>query len=734
MQDDADQAQLLRGRKALRPIATAMITGGRDQRVHVGDRIYVGGPRQRAAEAGQVREERLELLREQYVAVPGYDEMLTALDARRLLVLVGHPGSGRATTGLHLLDTVSEGKVFRLGPGTDLGDVDEQTIAEGTGTLAEITERRLPPTEAQADRLAALLQRRRGYFVLVAPPTPAVLHALGDYLLECAPPPYEALLQGLLELHRRPDDIMTVDELLRCAEAPEVREALGPTPRPAEIAGLALLLVDHMKERLTLEELRTAAAGFLSRRIAEYFADLGESVRRDVTERRLRTAALRMALAVFDDLPLHIMSTAAADLADLLVHAGGNAPTLGRPVVSETDDTVLAALDAETAEGDVTMDGVPVPSQVVRYRDRRTPAVLLTYVWQRHLPLREPVVEWLWRLSAHPQALVRNRAAQAAGLLAAADFTHTFPALIARAAEVRPPARAHDPDRDTPDDDDADDETWIGRRTFAALALDHAALDERTREVVEAQLRRWRRSDELALRWTAARCLGYGIGKRSIDRSFEELRVIGTPWELIAPDDVPGRHAAQVWDLRLVSALSAARLFANADDRHAVLRKVRDWLSHERPSVRELGQQCVVLMAGLRMSSIGSDTEVFGDQPRTQADRRRWPILLGLPNEDGRLWEPVGDILRSVLSERFAGSVLMNSIGSWWQIAEDDPATLDAFLGLVPHLVDGERDRRRLLHAVDSRRRRWADPLSPRSAERITAAIAATASREGASA
>ena len=138
---------------------------------------------------------------------------------------------------------------------------------------------------------------------------------------------------------------------------------------------------------------------FLERRIQRLALELGGSPRRDVVERGLRLAALRVALAVFDGLPQHIVTTTGADLGDRLVRtgtpeSGTSRPALSRPVAPDFDATSVATFDAELADQDITYGGVQIPSQVIHYLDRRTvPAVLLTHLWRRHQPLRLLIID-----------------------------------------------------------------------------------------------------------------------------------------------------------------------------------------------------------------------------------------------------------------------------------------------------------------------------------------------------
>lgn len=434
---------------------------------------------------------------------------------------------------------------------------------------------------------------------------------------------------------------------------------------------------------------------------------------------------------MFDGLPHHIVVTTGAELGDRLIQTRSPRLTPGRPLVADADTTLLATLDAEIVDQDILYGGVSIPAQAIRYLNRRTPSTVLTHVWQRHHQLRPPIVEWLSELGHDPQVAIRVRAAQAAGLLSAVDFSHTFPALIEREALARPPRRKpSDPDHpDESDDVDEPDETWELRRGFAAMALDQAALDDTVQTVVDAILRRWRRSTDPALRWTAARTLGFDIGLRSVEKSLDELRVIGTPQELVEVAELSPHDRAQVWDLRWITELSVARLFASGA-RHEILVQLREWLNDRRQSVRQLAQQAVVVMAELKMSAVvgrtgpGADDEIAA----RSAGRDRWPIVLGLTAEDPSLAAPVADVLRLALRSP-GGAVVLDVVSSWLDVGQSDAAALEAFIALLPLLVVTESDRHPLRYAVTSRRNRWADPLSPDVADRIDAALAAVPTR-----
>jgi hypothetical protein len=261
------------------------------------------------------------------------------------------------------------------------------------------------------------------------------------------------------------------------------------------------------------------------------------------------------------------------------------------------------------------------------------------------------------------------------------------------------------------------------RRDFAATALDQAALDDRVRPAVAEVLRRWRRSSDYPERWTAARTLGLEFGLISLAKSLNELRVIGTPLELVEWRDVPAEERAEMRELWWVAGFSIARLFAIGGG--DVLEQLAQWLHHERKSVRGLAQHAVVIMAELKMSEVREETRGEYGPLAAVTDRGRWPVALALSVENPPLTGRIAGLIRTVLGSGPAGEVLIKDIGSWWELGNTDPSVIDAFLELVPHLVVDERDRSRLDHAVDWACRRWDDPLPSDVAVRIRAETSA---------
>jgi len=396
-----------------------------------------------------------------------------------------------------------------------------------------------------------------------------------------------------------------------------------------------------------------------------------------------------------------------------------------------------------------------VPGETIAYLDDRMPSAVLRCVWQRHYPLREPVVAWLYGLAEDPRQDVRSRAAQAAGLLCAVDFTYTLNALVRPAAEASPPGK-QPPTPGAAEDDDEDDEAQDGRpnwkrvrerhqkrdkvsrrrRQFAAVAMDHAARDAQLEGLVRFMLRRWRRSDDPALRWTAACAYGYDLGARDAAAAFDELRVLGTPDELR-----PSRRKFKPEKFFLeesvfhASGEAMANMFGSGAHRE-VLAVLHEWSVDSRWSLRLLALQAVICLIPRMAATIGTP-EVAGAHVgpgRTRAsaplldaadreERARWPILIALHGRHPELQRQGAELVRFGLRSR-EQKVVLNQFEDIYFIAEDYPETaLPAVEAFLPLVITEESDRGGLLGLLHRMRDAWADPLSPDIADRLEEVI-----------
>lgn len=707
----------------------ASVTGGESQRVHIGNTYYYA-TRVAAPPPGPVPAELLETVRERYVKVSGYLDLVAALRKRRLLILGGAPATGRSFTALHLLDKLASGKVLRQDATANLCALGKDDLESGFGYLDELAEGDATFNVNQADRLAALLRQHDCYLVVVVTGDHMRSDAFTEYGLKCPPPDANQLLDQHINAQLRPTDPEDLkDKLTAVAASPSLQTALGPNPSVAETVKFAQLLLAHGRDEIPLQEVELHCSGFVKDQVIEWFGALPRATRYDVAERAMRQAGFQLALAVLNEMPRTVVTEAAEDLAGWLIRTVYPQRTPGRPLFADPEVTLLDLMRARTAERPFYYSSGSVPVSVVSFQDDRYPQTVLSQVWQQHHNLRLPLVRWLQDLARDPRSYVWECAAQAAGVLCWVDFPGTFDQLIWPAAHTEPPENLSERDA-----------AWWDYLVFAALALDQASQNEGLRTVVNGILRGWRRRGTHSERCTAAIAHGYPPVHRSVETSLEELRIIGTPQEL--DDRIPDDEATlknrdlNHRDLIWAAGRSIALLFATGAQ-HAVLTRLSHWIERRehperdgrppRESLRRLALQTVILMADLKVSAL-SERQFTGTHPDRLSfpkgfeERLKWPLLLALLDDDPSLVNAISSLLRQTLRSA-AREIVLKKLDSWMQTAQADPACATVLVNLLPNLVENESDRARLLDRVRRRRLAWADALRPDIAEQLAATL-----------
>ncbi|CAM5314981.1 hypothetical protein SCALM49S_00776 [Streptomyces californicus] len=330
--------------------------------------------------------------------------------------------------------------------------------------------------------------------------------------------------------------------------------------------------------------------------------------------------------------------------------------TPARPLFCDDPEADLALSRARSATGAVDVAGVEVTGRLVFYRGGALPAAVLAELWDRHFPVRAPVVRWLRLLADDPRPQVSMRAAVAAGELSVRDFEHGYAEL------VRPLADAPTP----------------RRRMFAAAALDQAAGHASHRKAVRKVVDDWSRFGTPSLRWTAAMALGYGRSADSMDDTLDALARIGIH------DD--GKQAA-------VASQNVVRLLTHPESA-AVLRRLAEWTAHRAEEYQDLALVTIVRLA------LTDVDEVLDDEPGTPlGDRGDWPLLVALaatrPELTGRLADLFWTALNTTRSRDVAFDALETLLRSAFR-KDGRPWTREGLAALLPALVAEEHDRRRL--------------------------------------
>ncbi|GHH13103.1 hypothetical protein [Streptomyces lanatus] len=697
-------------------------------RAHIGDNInlLLGARRPGAGmRSGPVPEEELRRLRRAHVAPEGYVRLRNALRARRLLVLGAAPGTGRTSTALSLLDEVTTAVADGTGtePAARIRRVDSdggvRQLAErldgeggqewrGAGLLLELSLDRadaLPPDEMDLDELAAALARREAFAVIVVTVGSAANPLLaGRYGMLCPPAPTEELLTTRLRerLEERAAEAREGDaplaELLARAEelagGSEVTDAVGLDDlRPAEAELLASLLAGHVLGDVSRDDLLSGCRSIAAEQAHEWFAGVDRALtaltaRPDAAERgavRSGTATLfhpvafRIALAVLGGASHSAVAAAAHLLTWELSVQSDPDHTPARPLFCDDPEADVALSRAEFTDGKVEVDGHDVPARLIYYRGSALPSAVLTELWERHFPVRAPVVRWLRLLADDPRDQVWMRAAVAAGELCVRDFDHGYTELI------RPLAEA----------------TTHRRLLFAATTLDQAAGHDSHRKAVHRLIGDWSRKGTLSQRWTAAWALGYGNAAASTDDTLDALARIGVR------DDDEGLG-------KVAASHNAVRLLARPDAAE-VLARMADWTHHKREPYQDLGLAATVRLAATTVDELlTDDPDAFLDGADSPwGDRGDWPVALALAAVRPELVEPMADLMWTAQNTARSKDVAMDSLEDLLRSVErknGDEWTRPGLAALLPALATEEHDRRRLDWLL---RRMMNDPEKP---------------------
>ncbi|MFI1480252.1 hypothetical protein [Streptomyces sp. NPDC020747] len=684
---------------------------------HFGDiNLSLESLRATAVFSGPVPEEELERLRRVYQEPAGFGDLEQALRARRLLVLVAAPGSGRTCTALVLLDQVTATapdpekpradpfapRVSRLDPRTVLSELTADNLKErgtGHGFVLEIPEGNdgtLMPAEVHLDALAAALKTWNSYAVVIVASGAATTALLsGRYGVLCPAAPTDELLASRLEEHLASLSAEAgadshADALRRATELayePDVSTALGLEElRPAEAETLADLLAGHILGRLSRDDLLAGCGGLADRQAHAWFTGLDREIGSEYSPgvpsaaAVMYPAAFRIALSVFNGSTHGIVAETAHALAWELAVSREPERAPARPLFCDDQSVALGLSRAALAEGRVLVADVPVPVRTVRFRGGALPTAVLKEVWTRHHAARAPVVRWLRSFADDPRPQVRIRAAVAAGELCVHDFEHGFEQLI------RPMATA----------------SGARRRMFAAAALDQAARHDSHRAGIQALVRAWAGAESSPLRWTAAVTLGYGHATTTVGSALDLLARIATR------DD--GEHLSVV-------SHSTVLLAAGSDDM-TVLRRVATWVQGRRRDRQDqnLGLLSVARLAATRVGDIWDDSAA-----PDLAEYQKWPLALALTvAREGRT-VPVADLLWHALRVLRSREAVGASLSAWIrQAAEEDGEEMSAGLDdLLPLLVDDSEDREQLRWLINRMVEDEDDPLPTEQARRI---------------
>lgn len=573
----------------------------------------------------------LDRIEQSYVEPDSYGDLKRALEQRQLLFIQARSGTGRTMTALRLLYAVCRQGVHKLDPEARLKSLSADELKPAHGYLLES----MDPAQAaefksyHVDRLADLM-RERGCMmvVIVDESTPLPLSDIGDHvrtdLGRLSP---DRLLRHYVEQELTGSETTADHDILTRPEVKELIAQLTEEVPPRELAKLGELLVEVAHDRLSLDVVRESYFRASEASIAEWFDGQGDSEQR----------AFVIALAVFNDEPVQLVSTAATALADRFRE-------LEFPRPEDRSRNVFAtqlAARVEQARAELTSDLEDTGfgrtrARKVRYRDERFPRLVLEQVRAQYPQALDVVIGWLADLGGvgAPQAPVR--AGVAAGLLSQYDFVDIYHRIIApwatsrdaqqqraAVAALQVPGRLPGLDRVVASLLRA----WVhpyrppGLRDTAAQALGTT-----TSMSPGAALKLLRGAVRNA-DWTTLSCVGEGVGDLFVRAEPGQVLRALVRWS--RDEGLPERREAALLSVLVISR-SVEVPVENSGERWPALL----WLAEHEPAQREL----IVLL----FSRMIVTADFVG---RGYQEMRRW---LRIAKRESTLAGPLGRLLREI--------------------------------------------------------------------------------------
>lgn len=440
---------------------------------------------------------------------------------------------------------------------------------------------------------------------------------------------------------------------------PDVKEIISELTEdvPArELAKLGELLVEVAHERLSMDVVRDRYSKASEASFGEWFDAQTESEQR----------AFVIALAVFNDEPVQVVSAAATLLAArferLLVprRTDRTRDVFAVPLARRAESA-----RAELASGSQETSFGQVPTRRIRFRDDRFPRLVLEHVRGQYTEALDIVMDWLLHLGGIPGPQVRIRAGVAAGLLSQYDFVYVFNHVI------EPWARSGD----------------VDERRAAVAALQVPGQQAGIDRVVAKVLGSWVRPGQpLALRATAARALGTTTSM-SPSRALKYLRQAA-------------RHAN--WDIAYCVGEGVSDLFVRADPGQVLRALVRWSRDGEFVKRRETALLAVLI------TSCYVDVTV-------EASSERWPVLVWLAEHDITSRQHIVTLFsRMLLAAHFMRRGYLE-FKRWIRIAGRETAMAEPLARLLREVGEFSGE----LETVDFYLRQWAtDDEGPADAAR----------------
>ncbi|MFC9997132.1 hypothetical protein [Nocardia sp. NPDC127526] len=596
--------------------ANTLILGDASVETLVGRDHYATASGPSVVRSGPVSATLLEHLECTFVPPRGFGEVRGRLRKQKVLLLRAPKGWGRTATAVRALAAECSAGVQKLNPDVRLRSLElEFEFEPDTGYLVESLEVE-QTTALQAfhlEELSRTLARQGCRLIVVVDLSAELLADVDPFLFEGGEPADATELVSKHVRWRVPGGQTDV------LERPDVVQLLADVadhrPPARELALLAEQLAEVAVGRIDITDVVNRHSASVEDRFRKWFDE----------ELDVEARAFAIGLAVFNRMPLHIVSSAARTLARLIMQE--QIPDVSqhvRSVFGVRSAEMLCRTRAVLYQSSEDTEFGRIPVQAARFDDDRYPRRVLEYVWQEYPAAHELVREWLRALGADPDLRVCTRAGVAVGLLATFEFDH------ARRLVIEPWADSSE-----------------GHDQFAAIgALQFPSLQPELTPLVTRMLAAWLRGRQpLERRATAAAALGSTVGQIMPNRALELLRRAARSSEPVIQEAV---------------CYSMVQLFEVAELTGLVLGELRIWTDSEQIPLRDTGFRCVLELS-------------FGLEIETFRGVRVWPVMVWLADESAGHRDSIVTLFARLMEAPYYMPSAYLEIRRWVRIAEKDP-------------------------------------------------------------
>lgn len=592
-----------------RLVANNLFLGSVQVGTLVGRDSHVGPAGSGVVPSGAVSASLLEEIAQQFVAPPVFTEMRRRLCDQALLLFRAPQGWGRTTAALHALQLDSSGGVNKLSPDVHVRTLDIEFVPH-SGYLCDVLEVDQARTlrEFHLEQLARRLHEAGCRLIVLLDSKAPVSHEVEPFLLDGGEPTAALpIIRHHLDRNECLEILGDVDAVSLVADVTDVR------PPAREIAAIAADLVKAASGEIGIPEIRNRCSDSRDGHFQEWFSQLdGE------------TRPFAIALAVFNGMPVHLVSTVGQMLAQRIQLAEDrDKGDQQRVVFSKRTTELLNEAQAMLFYSAEETEHGRIPVRAVKYGDDSYPRRVLEHVLQEYHTAHQLIREWLRDLGGYADLDVCTRAGVAVGFLSTLEFDH------ARQLVIEPWADSGDENEQS---------AAIGALQFPTLVPELAPL-------VSRMLQAWLgREHPLERKLTAIAAWGSAVGQQMPDHAIAMLRGMARNKNPAIQDAV---------------GESIIQLFLEAGLTGRVLGELRNWTGSRLYSVRETGFWCV-----LRLSlSMNVDTS---------RGAVAWPVMVFLADESDGYRDDVVVIFARLMEAPIFMPLAFDELRRWVGLAEKD--------------------------------------------------------------